>query len=432
MRLPPVLLVALYMLMAPAMSDDGLKERIEDDHAKGADHWIYNDIAAGFEEARRTEKPLFITFRCVPCQDCMGFDGEVASGSERVKQLAAERFVCVRQVEMKGVDLSLFQFDHDLNWAGMFLNADGTIYARYGTQSDKGADAYNSVAGLVNTMQRVLELHAGYPQNKAGLVGKRAEPKSWKTATDIPTLSPNLRKAGQTTRSNCIHCHNIHDAENDLWTSQGTMSHDRLWRYPLPENIGLTIDPTDGRTVTSVAHGSFAEKSRIATGSKLETMNGQTISSIADIQWVLHHIPNQDGQRIKLSFANGSMADIRLRRGWKKTDISWRGSLWSLSPRLRVWMPPLNSFQREEAGLNDETGALLVKWINRNQPGGDAAARAGLRQGDIVLKFDGNSVPRTPQKFSEMVKLNYKVGQTIPVTVLRDGKEIVIDWPLVE
>ena len=32
---------------------------------------------------------------------------------------------------MKGGDLSQFQFDYDLNWAAMFVNADGTVYASY-------------------------------------------------------------------------------------------------------------------------------------------------------------------------------------------------------------------------------------------------------------------------------------------------------------
>lgn len=426
-------MIALAAILATsAFADDGLRERIKDEHAKEADHWIYNDIAAGFREAKRTGKPLFVTFRCVPCKDCMGFDGEVASGSRRVKELAADKFVCVRQVEMKGVDLSLFQFDHDLNWAGMFLNADGTIYARYGTQSEKGADAYNSVDGLINTMNRVVALHAAYPRNRQQLVGKRAAEKPWKTAEDMPTLHPNLRKGGQTTRSNCIHCHNIHDAENAQWRKDGTMSHDRLWRYPLPENIGLTVDAKDGRTLTAVAAGSPSADAGVRQGSRLDTVNGQVISSIADIQWVLHSIPNTDGQTVALTFDDGSRKVVRLNRGWKKTDISWRGSLWELSPKLRVWMPPLNSFQKEEAGLNDDQSALLVKWINRQKPGGKAAVDAGLRQGDIILELDGQPIPRTPQQFNAHIKLNYKVGQKIPLRILRNGRRIDFSWPLVE
>ena len=118
---------SLFLSLCPllcvgsAVADDGLRERLEGTHAADADHWIYNDIATGLEQAKKTGKPLFVTFRCVPCEACMGFDAEVANGNDRVKELANEHFVCVRQVEMKGVDLTRFQFDHDLNWSDTFF-----------------------------------------------------------------------------------------------------------------------------------------------------------------------------------------------------------------------------------------------------------------------------------------------------------------------
>ena len=349
-----------------------------------------------------------------------------------MKKFASANFVCVRQVEMKNVDLSLFQFDHDLNWAGIFLNADGTIYARYGTQSEKGADAYNSIKGLLTTMQQVLKLHAKYPANKAGLVGKRAAAKPWKTATDIPTLNPNLRQAGKTTRSNCIHCHNIHDAENEFWIKNDTMNHDRLWRYPLPENIGLTVSPKDGRTILAVVDASPAQETGIQKGQQIDSLNGQLIASVADIQWVLHGLPNTDGPTVDVKLTDGTTRKIKLAKGWKQTDISWRGSLWSLSPRLRVWMPPLDAKERAKAGISDNQTALLVKWINRSEPGGRVAFEAGIREGDILLKVAGESVPKSPQELNVKVKLRYKVGDDLPITILRDGKEREMKWPLVE
>ena len=87
---------------------------------------------------------------------------------------------------MKWVDLSQFQFDYDLNWAAMFVNADGTVYERYGTQSAAGADAYNSISSLEKTMRRVLAPHEDYPNNKNGLAGKLGKLKLYKTALEMP------------------------------------------------------------------------------------------------------------------------------------------------------------------------------------------------------------------------------------------------------
>ena len=46
-----------------------------------------------------------------------------------------DKFVCVRVVHANGMDLSLFQYDYDQSWSAFFLNADRTIYGRYGTRS---------------------------------------------------------------------------------------------------------------------------------------------------------------------------------------------------------------------------------------------------------------------------------------------------------
>ena len=155
----PLLAVAALALGQGGVAQTKLLDVLQDENARDADFWIYNDLAAAHAEAKRTDKPLFVTFRCVPCADCKGFDAEVAKNNQRIKHLTQEAFVAVRQVEMQGVDLSQFQFDYDLNWAAMFINADGTVYARYGTQSAKGAAAYNSIESRENPKRRVLALH---------------------------------------------------------------------------------------------------------------------------------------------------------------------------------------------------------------------------------------------------------------------------------
>ena len=48
-----------------------------------------------------------------------------------------DKFVCVRLVQANALDLTLFQFDYDLTFAAFFMNADKTIYGRYGTRSER-------------------------------------------------------------------------------------------------------------------------------------------------------------------------------------------------------------------------------------------------------------------------------------------------------
>ena len=58
----------------------------------------------------------------------------------------------------------------------MFVNADDTVYARYGTQSAADADAYNSIASVEKKTRRVLALYGDYSNNKNGLTGKLGKP----------------------------------------------------------------------------------------------------------------------------------------------------------------------------------------------------------------------------------------------------------------
>lgn len=421
-----------FCLLAGAIrADDGLQNRINDKHADGADFWVYNDIEAAKQTARKENKPLFVTFRCVPCKACSGFDAEVAKGRDQIKQLGREKFICVRQVEMKGVDLTQFQFDHDLNWAAMFINADGTVYARYGTQSAEGPDAYNSIQGLVNTMNRVLELHADYPNNKKSLADKRAKKKPYRTAMEMPGLKDKQKYAASTTRRNCIHCHNIHDAENAEAHQSGKFNFDMLYRYPLPQNVGLEIDAKQGIRVARVAKSSAAAETGLKPGESITHMDGQAITSIADMQWVLHHVPNK-AATVTVTGDKTGKHTLELKPGWKKYDISWRGSIWELSPVWSVWAPPLKDNEKRQRNLPAKDPALLVKWINQSRPSGQAAQRGGLRQGDVIVAVDGKPVAADHRQFCTHLKFNYKVGDTLPITVQRNGRKRDLKIKLVE
>ena len=437
---PFILSTLLVPCLVPsANADDELLDRIQDEHARGTDHWVYNDIEAARVVAQTTGKPMFVTFRCVPCKNCNAFDAEVAKGSSLITDFASKEFVCVRQVEMKNVDLSQFQFDHDLSWAAMFINADGTVYGRYGTQSAKGPDAYNSIEGLKATMDRVLKLHANYPNNKEELKGKRGKQKPYKTAMEMPGLPKNAKRFKETTtRKTCIHCHMIHDAENQFAQKSGTFKQDMLWRYPLPENIGITIDPKHGRRIAAKQDGV-----PVPVGHEISHVNGQAITSIADIQWVLHNLP---GESALVSITTTSLetsksgtkvwvpstVGFRTKPGWKKTDISWRGSIYSLSPVFPVHAPPLPEDKRNKFSMKEGDPALEVRWINLDRPGGKQAFQAGLREGDVILKVNGKTVPPIPQKFQTYIKLNHKVGDTLTLDILRKGKAQQITVELVE
>lgn len=429
-----ILLLTAIISGSPCLvsAADDLNVRLNDSHYLEGSFWIYNDFEKARQKAISENKPLFVTFRCVPCHDCKAFDAEVAKNNSQIADLASRHFISARVVEMKGVDLSQFQFDYDLNWAGIFLNPDGTVYARYGTQSTEGADAYNSVEGLVATMNLVLDAHRNYPANKDEFKNKKGEPQKISDALLLPGLKNRDKYARRTEVRNCIHCHNIHDAIHEDLYNRKELTHEKLWKYPLPDNLGISIDPETPNEVKSVMLGKPAAKAGLKSGDKITHVNGQRILSIADIQWVLHGLTNgkeiinfqiqRDGNQIESA--------LKTREGWKKTDISWRASMWNLPPRMGIWSPYADEKTLVNAGLKPSDKAIMFKWINEKTPTGKSAHSAGLRQGDVLLELNGEKVDFAPNQFHTYIKLNHKPGDSISLKVLRKGKEKIISFTL--
>ena len=102
---------------------------------------------------------------------CKALDDQLAVPVDLEVRKLLEQFVCVRVVQMWGLDLRRFQFDPSLTWAIFLLNADGTIYARYGSRSGLGEESDDeiSLAGFKKTLRGALELHQRYQKEEKAL-----------------------------------------------------------------------------------------------------------------------------------------------------------------------------------------------------------------------------------------------------------------------
>src|SRR6516162_8845208 len=190
-------------------------------------------------------------------------DRQVAGRDDAELAQLMEKFVCVRVIQAWGLDLSLFQFDHELTWAVFFMNADKTIYGRYGSRSEhKNTTNAISIEGLKKALDLALQFHAGYPGNKREFAGKIGPAPNWPTPEIIPDLKgkKNIIPADGT-RGGCIHCHQAHDGE--MWSlrlENKPIADGIVWPYPMPGRLGLALDPKEAAKVKSVEAGSPAEK----------------------------------------------------------------------------------------------------------------------------------------------------------------------------
>lgn len=422
MAVPRALLVLAWCLTAtlyaiPADGDSSKLRRELDDLDVSA-NWIYDDLDYARQLARKNGKPLFVTFRCVPCDACKIFDARVRKNPKEIKDLL-DQFVCVRLIQMKGVDLDIFQFDFDMSWSAFFMNADNTVYGRYGTRAPHDAMAYNSMASLKRAMRGALKIHRRYPGNKRALHGKQAGPGRWRRPEDIPLLHDRRNKP--TTPETCIHCHMVYDAMREAAYDEGSFDMESIWVYPLPDNVGMVMDVDAATRIEKVTPGSFADRAGLRSGDELISLDGQPLLSQADIQWVLHHAPTKANIPVVVE-RKGKTVKTRLsfKGAWKRADLSWRASLFSLRPKHGFWAPELSQAEKRELELAPDALALRVKWI----PDWSTAHAAGLRNGDVIIGVDGRSERMTPPQLAVYVRLEHQVGDQLKLTVLRGDRSL--------
>jgi hypothetical protein len=318
----------------------------------------------------------------------------------------AKEFVLVRLTRMRGVDLDLFDFDYDLTWMSFFLNADGVVYGRYGGRDAESADSRVSLAGLRYAMKAALARH------------RRGETERPRTRTEPPRTVEQYSAARRLPARACVHCHQVYDLRRESLQAAGKWRLDEVWVYPLPENIGLTLEVDRGDVVARVAADSAADRAGIRAGDRLLTINSQSIASFADVQYALHYAPVAGSLTIAWQH-NGETKKGRLMlaAGWRKTDISWRWSLRGLDPSPWVHGYDLSTEEKKTLGLSAKRLAL------RQGPFvSEPAAQAGIRQNDIIIGVDGKMLEMTERQFGAYIRLNYKVGDRITYNVLRKGE----------
>jgi serine protease Do len=420
MRILPLHLLAFVLICcgaAVAQEDLPLREQVKD--ITPAPHWIYDDLPRAEAEARETGKPLLVVLRCVPCPPGKTLDGQVMNPDPELEALE-KKFVCVRVIQTKGLDLKRFSYDYDMSWAAMFLTADGTILGRYGTRNASGHQSDNliSVSGFRRAAERALALHANYPANKAQLADKLAKSVDYPRPEEIPGLTD--RKGVATTRRNCIHCHMVREYALRAKWEAGQLTKKDLFVFPMPQRVGLTLDVDDGLVVQKVAPGSAAAQAGFAPGDELVSISGQPLISTADVQWALHIAPVEATLPVTLR-RNGKLLEkeLKLSGDWKESDISWRASSW-YGLRQGVKFEELPAAERAKLGLTDNQLALVIKGLYGR--GGPKLQQAGFKVGDVIVAIDGKDTRLTESQFLTFHRLNYGPQDRIKFTIQRGGK----------
>lgn len=306
-----------------------------------------------------------------------------------------DAFVCVRVVQMGGVDLGTFQFDPLVSWSVFLMNADKTIYGRFGTASPQAnrnksdSNPNHTVAGLKAALRRALQIHRLYGKMRkdwtSRLAGKTGTPPPWRHAETSPAARKykRLKRVKGDDTAGCVHCHEILRTQIDSYfMTKRKLPDSMLWVYPHPEILGLTLSKDHCAQVTAVASASQAEKAGFRAEDTIEFAAGQPLLSVADLQWVLHSFADDGGRlRFEVGRAEESLTlNVQLPSRWKrKGDFGWRYRVAGYA--MWLW----GGVTLEDTPAGPRVTHRSPGWFKRP----NREARKALQVGDVILAVDG-------------------------------------------
>lgn len=298
----------------------------------------------------------------------------------------------------------------DQTWYAFFLNAEETIYGRYGGRDASDPEGRLSLRGLRYALERAWAAHQ-QPPSPIALAG--------------PPLVAENYPAAQRHRG-CIHCHNVNEFRRAAEQAAGTWQPESRWVYPLPENIGIVFDIHQGDRVHAVVPHSPAQQAGLQPADRLLRLNGYSIASLADVSYALHKAPAR-GHIVVLWERHGQQhsAVVQLQHGWRKTNITWRPSLLDVLPSLPFVGDDLSAAEKQQLGLQPEQAAL--RHQDRVH---ESLRRVGVQGGDILVGIDGQVLVGTGDSLLAYVRRNYLVGDTITLYIWRNGQRLNLRYKL--
>jgi hypothetical protein len=384
------------------------------------------DLSQAMQDARRENRPVFVTMRCLPCKQCSAFDKDVLEGGRDLDPLLRQ-FVTVRLTSARDIDLRLlpvqgFQ-DLDLSWWGYFFSPEGRIYGIFGGRDEISDETRISKPALIATLKRVLAHHYD-PRRAAWDIDGPAPQLSGALITPMqlpgyPSWSKDRRFDKQSAEAGCIHCHQVAEVLRQPAIDAHTFDkqHD-LDMWPLPENVGIKLDRDDGLKVTQVIPQSPAARAGLTPGDELAAAGERKLFSQTDFRGILHRGPRGAGTIAVRWLRDGKpiSGTLGLPDRWRQTVLDWRMSVSQGNIGAEPCFWPLSASAADRRKLGVPEGKLLVRAY---APFGTAKV-AGVTDQMWITAIDGEHPDAAGRALLVWFRLCHEPGDPVTLAIL-DG-----------
>lgn len=344
-----------------------------------------------------------------------------------------KQFVCVRRSQVGEENLKELQFDFSLGWSLIVMNADGTVYTRFGSRGREDSlfrmlmrkaklPRRMTIAGLKSTLKTALAMHKKVTaEGESGplhdaLAGKVVP--AWEYTSPKALMPPGAKP--------CMDCHEMNIGRFLAYRRDGKTITDRmLWSYPVPDSLGVILDPDERGKVKTVRTGSEAQRAGLKRGDEIITMADQPILSEADAQWVLQHAP--DGEDVTVKVRRKGETKLRklklsLTEGWRRRggESAWKMETYSTLGHLgfgRFTLNDLTSIQRR--GLRLKRSELGIHIM-----AGSRGASKQLQVGDIIVGVKGVAAVKTSAELAAYIIREAPAESTLALRVLRKNRRM--------
>jgi serine protease Do len=382
------------------------------------------DLAAAMAEARQKNRPLFVTFRCLPCKQCADFDKEVLEGGPGLDPLLTQ-FITVRLTDAAAIDVRIFPLegfvDLDLSWWGWFLSPEGRVYGVFGGRDHVSDTTRISKPALIASLRRVLAHHYDPRRAQWNIDGSAPDLSGQtKSPRQLPGYQGWRRNAHESVRQqSCLHCHQVNDILRQPAVAAKTFDKRRDFDvWPLPENVGLVLDRDHGLLVTNVVAGSPAEKAGLKAGDVLGAAGGRRCFSQTDFRGVLHRGPRGAGEMQVWWTRGGEVMSGKLAvaEGWRKTILDWRMSFAEGIASSNPGFFPMPVKSRRERFKIPADKMAVDPYMGSNT--NSHAYKAGLRGGHVITAVNGESPNLVARQFLAWFTQKFDPGDQVRLSVL--------------